>query len=112
MTLDIAKGHIFVLDGKEYAIRNCNPWLDTPSESILALMPKRASTKKPPLMVANKRGAPVDNLSNISCSPVWVASSDTREREKLQTPIDLWECYLDGGDTIYHLVLEDNAKNG
>ena len=112
MTVDIDTGHVLVVDSVEYAIRKCNPWLDLVTDSVLSMMTKTASTKKPPAIVSGKRGEPATNLTGLHCSPVWPASNETREREMLKTPINLYECYVDGTDTIYHLVLEDNTVNG
>jgi hypothetical protein len=105
MTLDIASGHLITILGAEYSVRKCNPWLDDVTDAVLSLMTETCTTKAQQVS-GGKRSVPSANLSNIACSPAWPASADTIQKEVLEKPIDLFECYLDGDDVIYHLVLE------
>lgn len=60
-----------------------------------------ASTKRPPPMSGGKRSAPVAHLSDIACSPLDPADSETardlafRLRRETNAPIDILQTFVD-----------------
>jgi len=58
-------------------------------------------------ITAGKRGEPVAYLASVRSTALYPATPDILKREDLQTPHTLLMAYLDGGDTVYALVVED-----
>ena len=47
------------------------------------------------------------HLAGVRSTALYPATPDILKREDLQTPHTLLMAYLDGGDTVYALVVED-----
>jgi hypothetical protein len=69
-----------------------------------------ASTKRAPAIASGKRGTPAENVTGISCTPLDPVDPDLRQRLVLDTPHELLQTFADGGDTFYHLVVEDMKR--
>lgn len=111
MPLDIKEGDILVVDGAEYPIRSCGEW-DWPYARLGAqrLMTKAATTKRTPAVAGGKRGTPATKLTDIRCMPLDPVSPDLRQRLALDTPHELLQTVVNGGDVFYSLVVEDLKK--
>lgn len=53
-----------------------------------------ASTKRPPTMVGNKRGVPVQHLSSFACVPLMPVDAQTRARLVLGSPMELQQTFV------------------
>lgn len=107
MALDIREGDIFVAGGKEYPIRSCAEWRWFAGRSMRRLLRVTASTKRAPAMSGGKRGAPVTHLTGIRSTPLDPLDPEVAERLALNTPHELLQTVVDGGDTFYALALEE-----
>lgn len=106
--LDVREGDVLVFGGGEYPIRSCEPWpWPTGTAPRLPFAGKTASTRRSPAMSGGKRGEPATLLGSIRCTALYPATADILQREDLQTPHTLLQIYLDGGDVVYALVVED-----
>jgi len=107
--IDVQAGDVLVVGGAEYPIKSCEPW-PWPLGKLVAvpfLTTDPVSTKRSPGMVGGKRGEPAAHLADLRCTPLYPATADILRRADLQTPHTLLQAYLDGGDTVYALVVED-----
>ena len=52
-------------------------------------------------------GEPAQHLTGLRCTALYPASAELMQRPDLQTPHVLLMAYLDGGDTVFALVVED-----
>lgn len=113
MSLDIRSGDFFTVGSISYTIRTCNPWTDRvgSTASMRRMCSVTASTKRKPAVVGAKRGLPAAKLSGLKCTPLDPPSTETLHREVTQAPMKLLETFVDGGDTFYHLILEDLKTN-
>lgn len=114
MALDIMEGDYLVVGLKEYPIRACQEWTWTRpgAAGIRRFATLTASTKRQPAIVGGKRGAPETKLTGVKHTPLdpLTVTPEIRERFDLQTPHELLETYVNGGDVFYRLVLEDLKK--
>jgi hypothetical protein len=55
-----------------------------------------ASTKRPPAIASGRRGAPVENVADMPCTPLWPLDSETRLRVQLDTPHELRQTFAPG----------------
>ena len=105
--LDVREGDVLVLSGSEYPIKSCEPWpWPAGTRGVIPFLGATASTKRSPGITGGKRGEPATHLGGIRCTALYPATPDTLKREDLQTPHTLLMAYLDGGDTVYALVVE------
>lgn len=104
---DIREGDIFEIGNRSYPIRSCAEWDWAGGRSIRRLAVKTASTKRNPTLVGGKRGAPTPQLINIKCTPLDQVDPELRQRMALNTPHELLQTFVDGGNVYYHLILED-----
>lgn len=113
MSLDIKQGDVLVYGGRDYPIQKCNPWSDpnTPDIAMKIICNLTASTKRAPSPNASKvRTSPVECLASIKISPIDPPSFATQQSIILQgsqAPANLRECFVDGGDTFYHLIVQE-----
>jgi hypothetical protein len=107
VALDIAEGDILVVGNNEYPIRSCAEWAWNAGRAMRRMLTVTASTKRSPAIVGGKRGAPATKLASIQCTPLDPVDPELRQRLALNTPHELLQSFVDGGDTFYHLVLED-----
>lgn len=108
MALDIREGDLLVAGGIEYPIRSCADWTwGYYSSGIRRLLTVTASTKRAPALVDGKRGAPATNLTGIKCMPLDPADAEVVQRLGLETPHELLQTIVDGGDQFYALILEE-----
>ena len=105
--LDVREGDVLSLGGEDYPIRSCEAWPWPGGHGRVPFAGRTATVKRSPGMVGGKRGEPVTHLSGVVCTALYPASADILERQDLQTPHTLMQAYLDGGDTVYALVVED-----
>ena len=114
MALDIREGDYLVVGAKEYPIRACQEWAWTRQGAggIRRFATLTASTKRQPVVTDGKRGTPVTKLTCVKHTPLdpIQTTPEIRERLDLQTPHELLETYVNGGDVFYRLVLEDLKK--
>ena len=59
-----------------------------------------ASTKRPPAVSSGKRGAPVENVASLSCTPLDPVDPELRQRLGLDTPHELLQTFVDDGVDI------------
>lgn len=106
--IDVREGDVLVLGGADYPIKSCEAW-PWPAETrgVVPFLGATASTKRSPGMVSGKRGEPAPHLAGLRSTDLYPATPDILKREDLQTPHTLLMAYLDGGDTVYALVVED-----
>lgn len=107
MALDLREGDTLVVGNKEYPIKSCAEWAWRYGAGIDRLVTVAASTKRPPAVVAGKRGAPTTLLASVKCTPLDPVDPEIQQRLALETPHELLETYVNGGDTFYHLVVEE-----
>jgi hypothetical protein len=107
MALDIVEGDILVANGKEYPIRSCAEWAWGYGRAMRRLLKVTVSTKRSPAITSGKRGAPAVKLSGLRCTPIDPADPEVRQRLALNTPHELLQAFVDGGDVYYHLIVED-----
>jgi len=105
--LDVAEGDVLVLCGAEYPIRSCEAWPWLTLSRIMIFGTERADIKRSPSMAGGKRGVPALHLTGVRSTPLLPATAEILQRQDLQTPHTLMQVYLDGGDTVYALVVED-----
>lgn len=105
--LDIREGDIFVAGGREYPIRSCATWAWDAGRAMRRLLRVTASTKRAPAMSGGKRGAPVTHLVGIRSTPLDPLDPETQRRLALETPHELLQTYVDGGNGFHVLVLEE-----
>lgn len=118
MALDIRQGDVLVVGSAEYAIRKVNPWSDplTPIASMRMICNLDGSLKRPPTLdgvASRQRGIPVAIPGTFKISPVDPPSQTTLQtflRAGNNSPINLKECFADGGDTFYQVVLEEDLR--
>ena len=53
----------------------------------------RASTKRSPAIASGKRGAPVEQIADMACTPLWPLDAETRQRVRLDTPHELRQTF-------------------
>jgi len=108
LALDVREGDILVMGGSEYPIRSCAAWQwGSGGRAGRRVMNQAASTKRSPAMVNGKRGTPAAHLSGLRCSPLDPVAPDLAQRMGLNTPHELLETTVDGGDAFYVLVVEE-----
>lgn len=107
MALDIREGDILVVGGSEYPIRSCAAWTWGHGRAMRRLCTVTATTKRNPTVTAGKRGAPVAKLADLRCTPLDPLTAELAQRVGLDTPHELLQTYVDGGDMYYELVLEE-----
>lgn len=110
MALDIKEGDYLVVGTKEYPIRFCEEWAWYAGSGIKRLLRVTASTKRQPAISGGKRGAAETKLTGVRCTPldsINQYSPDIRNRVELNTPHELLQTIVDGGDVFYQLYLED-----
>ena len=106
--IDVREGDVLVLGGADYPIKSCEPWpWPAGTASAVPFLAASAATKRSPGMVSGKRGEPAAYLAGLRSTALYPATPDILKREDLQTPHTLLMAYLDGGDTVYALVVED-----
>jgi len=59
-----------------------------------------ASTKRPPAVSSGKRGSPAEEISSLSCLPLDPVDAEVRERLGLDTPHELLQTFVQGGQDI------------
>ncbi|MBP8291476.1 MAG: hypothetical protein KAX65_01810 [Caldilineaceae bacterium] len=107
MALDLREGDILVVSAVEYPIRSCAAWKWGAGRAGRRLMNQTASTKRSPAIVSGKRGTPTTNLASLRCSPLDPVAPDLAQRMGLNTPHELLQTTVDGGDVFYVLVVEE-----
>lgn len=107
MALDIKEGDILVVGTAEYPIEACAEWTYRYGRSMARLATVTASTKRSPAIASGKRGAPTQNLTGLSCTPLDPVTAEITERMALNTPKERLQTFVDGGTTFYHLIVED-----
>lgn len=107
MALDLREGDILVVSAVEYPIRSCAGWKWGAGQAGRRLMNQTASTKRSPTMVAGKRGTPTTLLASVRCAPLDPVAPDLAQRMGLNTPHELLQTTVDGGDVFYVLVVEE-----
>ena len=106
--LDVQAGDVLVVGSAEYPIKACEPWRwPGGTRGGVPFLAATVSTKRSPGMVGGKRGEPVAHLAGLRCTELYPATPELLRREDLQTPHTLLQCYLDGGETVYALAIED-----
>lgn len=117
MSEDVKQGDVLVTNGKEYAIRKVNPWFDpdTPLVAMGFICNQTAQIKRAPSPdgITKKRGDPVLQNFTLNVSPVDPPSFATQQifiADGTHAPTNLRECYVNGGDTFYQLILEENLS--
>ena len=106
--LDVRNGDVLVLGGAEYPIKSCEAWpWPAGTRPPVPFLAATVSTKRSPGIAGGKRGEPVAHLAGVRSTALYPATPDILKREDLQTPHTLLMAYLDGGDTVYALVVED-----
>lgn len=110
MSLDIKEGDVLVVGSNEYPIRACAEWQWRYNRTMSRMATVTASTKRNPALVSGKRGTPATNLRCIKCTPLDPVNPELSNRPELETPQELLETYVDGGDVFYHLTLEDMKR--
>ena len=106
--LDVREGDVLVLGSTEYPIKSCEAWpWPAGTRPPVPFLAATVSTKRSPGITAGKRGEPVAYLASVRSTVLYPATPDILKREDLQTPHTLLMAYLDGGDTVYALVVED-----
>jgi len=106
--IDVQAGDVLVHGGAEYPIKACEPWpWPLGARAGVPFLTATVSTKRSPGMVGGKRGEPAAHLAGLRCTALYPATADILQREDLRTPHTLLQAYLDGGDTVYALVVED-----
>ena len=106
--LDVREGDILVVGIAEYPIRSCAAWeWGSGGRAGRRVMSATASTKRSPAMVGGKRGTPATNLTGVRCSPLDPIDPDLAQRMGLNTPHELLQTTVDGGDEFYVLVVEE-----
>lgn len=108
MATDVKEGDILVVDGVDYPIRSVGSWAwGRTRNGMRRLLTVVAATKRQPAMSGGKRGAPVTYLTGLRCMPLDPADPDVMQRMALNTPHELLQTVIDGGDTFYALIVED-----
>lgn len=105
--LDVAEGDVLSIGGADYPIRSCEAWPWLTMSRIFRFATESVTLKRSPAVTGGKRGEPAIHLTDVRCTPLLPATSDILQRQDLQTPHTLMQCYLDGNDTVYALVVED-----
>jgi len=106
--LDVREGDVLSVGGADYPIRSCEAWpWPSGAASSVPFIAQTVSIKRSPGMVGGKRGEPTVHLNAVRCTALYPASADILQRQDLQTPHVLLQVYLDGGDAVYALVVED-----
>lgn len=109
MTLDIKAGDILVVDTAEYPIRAVAEYKTARmSRSTFArIATETATTKRSPGIVDGKRGDPVENLVDLTCTPLDPVDPEVRQRLGLNTPHEVLETYLDHADGFMQIIVEE-----
>lgn len=106
--LDVREGDVLSADGVDYPIRSCEVWpWPAGARGVIPFLDGLATIKRSPSMTGGKRGEPTVHLSNVRRTALRPVTADILQRQDLQTPHTLRQSYLDGGDTVYALVVED-----
>ncbi|MCO5182186.1 MAG: hypothetical protein M9896_19280 [Candidatus Promineofilum sp.] len=109
MALDIREGDVLVVGDREHPIRSCGEWAWNRSQAsgMRRMCSVTAVTMRSPQVVDGKRGALATHLRNVRCMPLDPVEPDLAQRMALNTPHELLQTTVDGGDVFYSLVLED-----
>lgn len=112
MALDIREGDYLVVGEKSYPIRDCGEWAWDYGRGMRRLCKVEASTKRRDRLAGGKAGDWETIETELLVTPLDPAggssvSSRIALREALNTPHELLETYVNGGDVFYHLILED-----
>lgn len=108
MALDIREGDLLVVSGEEYPIRSCAGWKwKYARRGARRLMTETATTKRAPSVVNGKRGAPSTYLTGLPCMPLDPVDPEVRQRMALETPHEILQTTIDGGDYFYVVYLEE-----
>ena len=109
--LDIREGDILVVGAKEYPIRSCAEWVwGRSGRAMRRFLTVTASTKRQPAISGGKRGLAETYLVAIPCTPLDPVDPELMKRMALDTPHEVLQTFVDGGDTYYHLMLEDMKR--
>ena len=107
MALDIREGDMLTVGGVDYPIRACASWTWRHGRGIRRMCELEAGTKRSPAVTGGKRSTPVEHLVGIACTPLDPLTAELAQRVALDTPHELLQAYVDGGNVYYELVLED-----
>jgi len=109
VALDIREGDVLVVAGTEYPIKACGEWAwgYVHARGMRRMCSATASTKRTPDMSGGKRGPIADHLTGLRCTPLDPVDPNLAQRLALNTPHELLQSYVDGGDIFYELVVED-----
>lgn len=115
MSLDIRAGYLLVVGTTTYPILFCGEW-SHPHNSTIGM--KRmcrvsATVKRKATVSSGARGDDLTTVASVKCTPIDPITGKTTNmivREIPTAPTDLKECFVDGGDTFYQLVLEKALK--
>jgi hypothetical protein len=105
--IDVQAGDVLVVGSAEYPIKACEAWPWPGVGGTVPFLAQTVSTKRSPSMAGGKRGEPAQHLTGLRCTALYPASAELMQRPDLQTPHTLLQAYVDGGDTVYALVVED-----
>lgn len=111
--MDIREGDVLVANDKEYPIRSCAEWQTDRMNTIgfKRMANVKASTKRPPAVVAGKRGAAITKLTGLKCTPLDPVSPEIQKRVALDTPMELLQTFITDNQGFVHLVVEDLKKH-
>ena len=107
MERDVRECDVVVVSAVACPTRPCAAWKWGAGRAGRRLMNQTASTKRSPAIVSGKRGTPTTNLASLRCSPLDPVAPDLAQRMGLNTPHELLQTTVDGGDVFYVLVVEE-----
>ena len=111
MPLDIRRGDVLVVDGKDYPIRSVALWTGMKPARTLSfrrMAQMDASTKRNPAPTADgKRSLPVVYLAGLRCMPLDPVDGEMKRRLELESPYTMKQTVITDSTSFVQLVVED-----
>jgi hypothetical protein len=112
MALDIREGDYLTVGAKDYPIKQCEEWAWDYGSGMRRFCRVEATTKRRERLAGGKAGEWETIETDLLVTPLDPAggssvSSRIALREALNTPHELLETSVNGGDVFYHLILEN-----
>lgn len=106
MALDLRESDRVVIGSNEYPIRSIGEWTAGSMAARKRLCTQTITTKRAD-NASGKFETLATKLTGVKASVLMPVIPDPETSPTLEQPFKLYEIYLDGTDTVYHVVVEE-----